>query len=296
MFNAYKKRIFLGEFYHKKMESKRKYVSVVLIVLGVIFCASWAIGLLHKVPAGFVGVKVYLLGGSKGDIEILTPGRYLILWNEELHLFPTYQQNYVWTKSSNEGSPTNESFDFQTRDGLEVNADLGVSYTLRKDKIADIFRKYRRGVDEITNIYLRNIVRDAINLEASNLAIDSLYGPGKQIFMAQVQKRVVSQTAPIGINIDKIYLVGNLRLPNSVVEALNLKITATQRALQRENELREAEAEGRKCVVIAQAEAEALRIKNAQLTPSLLQYESIQKWDGKLPQATAGTVPFINLK
>lgn len=278
------------------METKRKYVSVVLIILGVIFCASWAIGLLHKVPAGFVGVKVYLLGGSKGDIEILTPGRYLVLWNEELHLFPTFQQNYVWTQSANEGNVANESFDFQTRDGLEVNADLGVSYTLKREKIADIFRKYRRGVDEITNIYLRNIVRDAINLEASRLAIDSLYGPGKQIFMAQVQKRVVEQVSPIGIVVDKIYLVGNLRLPKSVVEALNLKITATQRALQRENELREAEAEGRKRVVIAQAEAEALRIKNAQLTPSLLQYESIQKWDGKLPQATAGTVPFINLK
>lgn len=151
------------------------------------------------------------------------------------------------------------------------------------------------------------MVRDAINIEASKLSIDSLYGPGKQTFMTAIQKRVSDQVAPIGIVVDKVYLVGNLRLPKSVVEALNLKITATQRALQRENELREEEAEGRKRVVIAQsesesqrirniAEAEGLRIKNAQLTSALIQYETIQRWDGKLPQVTSGITPLIDLR
>lgn len=264
--------------------------------MGISFVFLVIFFVLQKVPAGYVGVKVYLLGSSRGDIEVITTGRHLILWNEELHLFPVFQQNYTWTRANTESSPTNESFDFQTRDGLEVNADIGISYTLQKEKIGEIFRKYRRGVDEITNTYLRNIVRDAINMEASKLAIDSLYGPGKQDFISKVQQRVSAQVNPIGIIVDKIYLIGNFRLPQSVVEALNLKITATQRALQRENELREAEAEGRKRVVQAQAEAEALRIKNAELTPALLQYEALQKWDGKLPQATGGAMPFINVK
>ena len=51
-------------------------------------------GCLRKVPAGNVGIKVYLLGGEKGvDAEQKGPGRYWIGWNEDLYLFPTYKQN-----------------------------------------------------------------------------------------------------------------------------------------------------------------------------------------------------------
>ncbi len=58
-----------------------------------------------KVPAGNVGIKVYLLGKSKGvDTEELPVGRYWIGINEELYKFPTFTQNYVWTKNINEGS------------------------------------------------------------------------------------------------------------------------------------------------------------------------------------------------
>ena len=40
-----------------------------------------------------------------------------------------------------------------------------------------------------------------------------------------------------------IYTIGDFRLPPRVVEAINAKIEATQLAQQRENEVREAEAE-----------------------------------------------------
>ena len=60
-----------------------------------------------KVPAGNVGIKVFLLGGAKGvDSQELGPGRYWIGWNEDLFLFPTWTQSYVWTKDPAEGSPT----------------------------------------------------------------------------------------------------------------------------------------------------------------------------------------------
>lgn len=46
----------------------------------------------------------------------------------------------------------------------------------------------------------------------------------------------------------------------------------------------------------AKAEAEANRLKLQTLTPQLIQYESIQKWDGQLPNVMgSGAVPFINM-
>ena len=59
-----------------------------------------------KVEAGYVGVKVYLLGGSKGvDSEVVGVGRYWVGWNEELYKFPTFQQTVVWDAADTKESP-----------------------------------------------------------------------------------------------------------------------------------------------------------------------------------------------
>ena len=62
--------------------------------------------------------------------------------NEELYLFPTYQQNYVWTKDKTEGSPTDESITFQTKEGLSINTDVGISLSVDPDHVSVLFQKF----------------------------------------------------------------------------------------------------------------------------------------------------------
>ena len=279
----------------------------VLLILAVIFSLSMMS--CSKVPAGNVGIKFYLLGKDKGvDYDVLTPGRYWIGINEELYLFPTFTQNYVWTQNKTEGSENDESITFQTKEGLTVNADVGITYHINPSFVPKIFQMYKRGINEITDVFLRNMVRDAFVQAASNNEIEYLYGIGKTELLKDVERIVKSQVDSIGIVIDKIYLIGNMRLPKTVVEALNRKIEAKQRAQQRENELREAEAQAAKKVaeaegkaksilVEAKAQAEANRILAKSLTKELVQYKSIEKWSGKLPTYTGGgAIPFINIK
>ena len=64
--------------------------------------------------------------------------------------------------------------------------------------------------------------------------------------LQKVQEYVKNQVSDIGINVEKVYLVGSMRLPTAVTTALNLKIEATQKAQQRKNELRTTEAEAKK--------------------------------------------------
>lgn len=277
--------------------------------LAIALLATTGLAACGKVPAGNVGVKVYLLGTSKGiDSEVLGPGRYWIGWNEELFLFPTFTQNYVWTAGSDDGSQEDESITFQTREGLSVNADVGISYSVRPDDVSTIFQKYRRGISEITDLYLRNMVRDALVTASSDLPIESVYGEGKSALMTEVEDEVRRQVEPIGINIERIYWIGNVRLPDVVTESLNAKIEATQRAQQRQNEVAEARAEADKVIekargeaestlVRAKAEAEANQIVARSLTPELVQYRSVEKWDGVLPRFTGGQqpVPFIDV-
>ncbi|MHC3915154.1 hypothetical protein ACI0FN_01117 [Alcaligenes nematophilus] len=263
-----------------------------------------AVGLLaacSKVPAGHVGVKVHLLGGEKGvDTEELGVGRYWVGWNEDLFLFPTFTQNHTWTDK--------DRLSFQTVEGLAVSADVGISYHVNPAKVTSVFQKYRKGIDEITDIYLRNMVRDALVKRASSLGIESVYGAGKASLIEQVQADVAGQTGDIGITIEKIYWVGELGLPETVVGSINAKIQATQMAAQRQNEVAQARAEAEKAVAaakgeaearltLATAEADAIRIKGDALrqNPGVVSLSAIEKWDGKLPVYSSDTVPFIQI-
>ena len=261
------------------------------------------------VPPGYVGVKVELLGGDKGvDSYELGVGRYWIGWNEQLFLFPTFMQNYTWTKNVHEGRAVDESFTFQTIDGMGVNADIGISYQIRPDKVTSIFQTYRRGVEEITDTFLRNMVRDALVAEASSKPIEYVYGAGKAELIKKVQEDVQAQVDKIGITIDKIYWIGEIRLPQQVIDSINAKNAATQMAQQRQNEVAQTQAEAAKRVAQAkgeadsillttQAQAQANEILAKSITPELVKYRALDKWDGKLPMTMipGSSVPFISI-
>lgn len=259
-----------------------------------------------RVPAGHVGVKVYLLGGDKGvESEELGVGRYWIGFNEELYLFPTFSQNHVWAKAEDR----DESLSFQTVEGMSVSADVGVTYSIAPDKVSSIFQKYRKGVDEITDVYLRNMVRDALVTVASTRRVDNVYGAGKAEMMKAVEQIVRDQVGPLGINVERVYWVGNLTLPPQVTSALNAKIQATQMAEQRRNEIDQAKAEAQKAretaqgeadakLIVAEAEAAAIRLKADALRTNsdVASLNAIDKWDGKLPTYMGdGPVPFLQI-
>jgi len=261
-----------------------------------------------KVPAGNVGVKFDLYGGDKGVTgEVVGPGKYWMGWNEEMYIFPTFTQNYVWTAGDDTGSPTDESISFQDRDGTVFNADIGISYSVRGDMADKVFEKYRRGVDEITDVYLRNMVRDALNSETSKMEGSVIYGNGKEELMNRVTERIRSQVAQLGLEVEKIYWIGAMRLPSNIVTAINLKIEATQKAQQRENELQtaaaqaeidrtKAQGEADAVLINAKAQAEANRLLAQSVTQTLVDYKALERWNGQLPTTTGGVVPFLNIQ
>lgn len=268
-----------------------------LAVVGTVLVLLWYIFFVTRIPPGSVGVVVNMLGNDQGvESKELSVGLHVIAPWKEVYKFPTFEQNHTW-----EGR---DAFVFQTQEGLAVTAEIGITFNLRPDYIPILFQKYRRGMSEITDIFIHNNVRDAINRRGAHFDVGDLYGPSKDKFLDDVQKIVSDELAGLGFNISRIYLIGRLHFPDTVVAALNSKIEATQRAQQRENELREAEAEAKKQIAAAQgraesviveakAKAEANLVLAKSITPELIRYQAVQKWDGELPYALSGDVPFM---
>jgi regulator of protease activity HflC (stomatin/prohibitin superfamily) len=154
------------------------------------------------------------------------------------------------------------------------------------------------------------MVRDAFVEESSKMPIETIYGKGKADLVNAVQRKVQAAVLDIGLVVEKVYLVDDLILPGAVVDSINSKIKATQMAEQRQNEVAQSTAEANKKVaeaqgeaqsklVVAEAEAKAIRLKADALkdSASLVQWQAVDKWDGKLPGVNGGGVlPFINIK
>ena len=271
------------------------------IVLFVTACSD--------VPNGYVGIKVNLLGSDKGvaDQELGT-GRYWIGFNEKLYTFPVFQQNQVWTKAVDEGSPTDESVSFNSGEVLSVNSDISLVYSVDPKKVSVLFQKFRKGIDEITHSFLRSAVRDALVTSAATKSIESIYGPGKAELIKEVESKVRAETAELGIIVEHIYFIGEMRLPPSITASINAKAVASQMTAQREQEVQqvkfeadkkvaEAKGEADSTLLRANAEAAAIKIKGDALSknPEVLELSKIEKWDGRLPQIVGAATPFINL-
>lgn len=271
----------------------------IAIIIGIVAVISLTcLSFCSKVPAGYRGVKVNLYGSDKGVAEqSLGVGRYYIGWNSELYLFPTFLQNYSWKDE--------QAITMQTSEGLSIRTDAGITYSIQPDNVVKVFQKYRLGIEEITNTFLHNMVRDAMNEVASTMTVEQIYGAQKETFISKVNEIVKREAFSTGIEVDKIYLVGSFELPVSVVNSINSKIQASQNAMKVENEVATAKAEAQKTIVEAQArgqqilinaesQAKANRILAESLTAEFVHYQAILKWDGQLPKFTgSGTMPFI---
>jgi regulator of protease activity HflC (stomatin/prohibitin superfamily) len=286
---------------------KKLVIAISIIILLLIIIPLFI--RLKKVPAGYVGVKVNLYGSEKGvNAEEVTTGRHWVGINTEIYTFPTFTQNYSWTQNSVDGSEQDESISFQDKDGLPINGDFGVSYHIDPEKVSLVFQKYRKGVDEITDIYLRNMFRDSMNKLGSSYSVEQIYGSKKAELISTAEQIVREEVDDIGIVIEKFYLIGGLRLPPEVIKAINLKIQAVQVAQQRENEVKEAEAAAKKKVAEAEgraksilleakAQADANLLLAKSLTPELVAWKALDRWQGAIPMVVGGNgaIPFLNI-
>jgi len=97
-----------------------------------------------------------------------------------------------------------------------------------------------------------------------------------------------------GVNIQQFGLIGSLRPPQALLDAVNAKTRAIQKSIQVENEVRAAQAEAKKKIAIAEGEAAANRALASSLEPRLLEWEKLKimreqitKWNGKMPDVFA---------
>jgi regulator of protease activity HflC (stomatin/prohibitin superfamily) len=279
------------------VKGKGKYLLILLIIL---FAAPFVHGLLFSwkvIEPGYTGIKINRLVNKGISREDIVTG--FVFYNPiqtAIVTYPTFIQRVAWTHDTSEGKPMNEELTFNTKDSVPVNIDVAVSYQLDASKVPEFYTKFRAdNIENFTHGFLRDTTRNIVANIGSEYTFDEVNGMKKEEFLQRSGKVLNDTVRQFGVNIQQFGLIGSLRPPQALLNAVNAKTEAIQKSIQVENEVRAAQAEAKKKIAIAEGEAAANRALASSLEPRLLEWErlkimreQVSKWNGKMPEVFAG--------
>lgn len=233
----------------------------------------------ERVDAGHEGILVNLYGDDKGvgEVSMCTGAVWYNSFTQSVYEYPTFVQTVDY-----------EPFTINAKDGSEFTVDPTISLKIVDGKSPAVFKKYRKELNEVIGGTLYNYVKDAFRIQLNNFSTDYIVSNRDSIEHA-IEMHLSSALAKENFQLEQ--LTSGLKYPQTIVDAVNEKNRAVQEAQTALNEVAVAEANAKKLLVAAQAEAEANKLKQQALTPQILEKMWIEKWDGKLP--VYGQVPTI---
>jgi len=238
-----------------------KSLIVVLLMVAASACT--------RIDAGYEGILIKQYGAEKGvqDVSLVTGRVHYNPWYEDVDQIPLFVQTQDY-----------EAFTVNAKDGSVFTVDPTVSLKIIPGSGPAIYMKYRRSVEEIVKTTLYNYTKDAFRIQFNKYTTDDIISKREE-FENNVQNYLKLQLEAEGFHLEQ--LTSGLAYPDIIVQAIDAKNKAVQRAMEVENQLKTATASAKIKIVEAQAEADANRLRQQTLTPMLIQQQFIDKWDGK---------------
>lgn len=263
-----------------------------LTKVGIIAAIALAAAACTQVPAGNVGVKVKNIGGDAGVQQTeLTTGMHAVGFGEQVYIFPTTQKIYPFQHKVEEGvSPGGEQIQFTDVTGLQLNGDVAVTVRIDPSKASNIYDKYRKDVDQLIHTEVRMAVRSAIREQSRKYTSEQIYSAKEAQILTDALVSLQNRFHKEGIEVISLDWIGNIRYPQSVLDAITLKTTKLQEAEAAKADEQRAIAQANANIATARGEAEATRIRGEALrtNPQILQQMWIEKWKGEVPSTVTG--------
>ena len=264
--------------------------TIVLVVVIIVILLTVLFNCFTIVQEGFIGVK-YQFGRIIED-DLSAGLNFRIPFVEEIQEVDIRDQIYSVTA------------DAYTSDTQSVNdLQLKLNYRYSSAMLSSIIRD--TGINNVENkLLVPNVAKIAKDAIGKVKAEDLVQSRGQ--VQTTIQSELTEVLNPYGI-IVTAFAIENLNFDPAFEASIQEKVIAAQDALKMENKTKEKEEEAKQIVIaakadadsqvaIAEAEAKAISLIEEQLSnsPNYIEYYTIQKWNGILPQVLGdGVNPFV---
>lgn len=263
------------------------------LLIGIFFVFIFLKSTFVVIPAGRVGV-VYDKGVGVKPYYLKEGLNLTIPFWQSVTLFDTRLREYTMSAAPDEGAlRKDDSLDAPTADGQQVKVDATVLFRIDGAFAPIIYQTI--GPDYVDKL-IRPFSRSQIRMVISRYTAPAIYSEKRQEAEAVMTKEIGELLAPKNVIIDKVLLRAVYFSPE-YSRAIEQKVIAEQKVKQAEFEVKEATQRAQAKIAEAKGLSEAQSLQKSTLTQEFLQFESIKKWDGKLPQVVGGngSAPFINI-
>lgn len=284
----------------KKVNLILALVATLLIIL--IACMWCADAKAVTVPEGYVGIVVKR--GAAQD-ETLAPGKHRTNpFTTDVVLMDTRWQKYTAQTSA------------FSKDIQQVDIVVSMSYQIKNTGALTLYKEV--GLDYADKIMLPCLL-DALKSTFAKYSAEDLISK-RELISDEVLTALEEQLIFYKLEVREV-AIEDIDFTDAFTNAIEEKQVATQRLLQVETEQQQqtiiakseaeratiqATAEAEQKLIRAQADADAVKIaadaeayrlemESKHITEAVIQKETVEKWDGKLPAITGtDAVPLIN--
>lgn len=264
----------------------------ILIGVGVVLLFIFGVSSFKIADSAEVALVVDQIGTNKGvpNIEMASGFIFYFPPTQDVFMYPTSVQHKVWSATGDEDSTADEHIDVTSSDGATFGLDVSVNLQLQRARAADLFVKYRVGMDDLVNTRVRTIVRKELLDNAVSFASDSLL-QHRNMYEANVTKSLTMALEKEGFTLNNIAIL-KMALPPSYKAAIERKIAVLQETATIISQTKQAEQTALKKVALAKGNFEAAqydaKTKEILSQPKLLELyraetERIWAENGKSP-------------
>ncbi len=212
---------------------------------------------------------------NKGVVVVL--GKVVNVYDEGIHLTTPFVTSVIQipTREQREDS----EMEVSSKDIQTIKIDAAVIYSVNPEKVKDLYTKTGKNYKDVI---IKPSINEVINSVIAQYNIEEFIEKRPEISQ-RIKNELLERLSGYGILIRDAMIV-NHDFSDSFNDAIEKKKVAEQQALEEKNKLAAVKYQAEQQIEKAKGEAEAMRIKKAELTSELLQQQYIDKWDGKMPQ------------
>lgn len=281
------------------MQNYKNYLQIgVIVSLSVLMTGCMGC---TRVTPGYAGILSTVAGTDRGlkDVAVGPAWVFYNPFTQSVFEYPTSAKTAVWTHNLDEGNKVNEEITFTNKDKMQIAADISLAYQVLPDKIPAFYLKFRSDdLQTFTDGIMRNWAREKFDNVAGKYGVNEIMGDNA-VFLKEVRDQLQRELDNVGVQLIQFGFIGAPRPPAAVQQSFNESVQATQIATKKQNELIQTQADAAKAVasakgraeatlVEAEAQAKSNRLLSESITPTLVNYRMLDKWDGRLPQVQSG--------
>jgi regulator of protease activity HflC (stomatin/prohibitin superfamily) len=183
-----------------------------------------------------------------------------------------------------------------SRDLQHVDVKVALNYRLDAARVPEVYQQIGT-LDAVGERIILPAVHEAVKAAVAQFTAEDLVTRRNDV-RARIREQLDARLRARGVIVEDFAIVA-FSFSKQFAAAIEDKSRAEQQRLKAERDLErirvEAEqqltrsrADAQALTLQRKAEAESLALQRAQITPELLQWEAIRRWDGKLPDVVSG--------